>query len=145
MHPLPAQQDPPTHADIAVGDEMVISLPVSQPVPLFLPEQSSPTSPCPPCTSPVPPLFSSVAPLTINLTGDNDDDLYESPEAVIAVVSPFPGVPSSLPGRPPHPSVHPFQDEPNASAMAATFLDAPRASSTGTSGSPLYLPILPKS
>ncbi|KAJ3806518.1 hypothetical protein F5876DRAFT_80616 [Lentinula aff. lateritia] len=50
--PLP---EPPAHADIAVGDDTVISLPVSQTIPLFLPEQPSPTSPSPPPTSPVPP------------------------------------------------------------------------------------------
>ncbi|KAJ3804658.1 hypothetical protein F5876DRAFT_82788 [Lentinula aff. lateritia] len=78
-----ALPEPPVHADVAVGDDnMVLSLPVLQPVPLFLPEQLSPTSPSPPRTSPVPPpLFGSMAPLTIDLTGD-DDDLYESPEEV---------------------------------------------------------------
>ncbi|KAJ3849739.1 hypothetical protein EV368DRAFT_85240 [Lentinula lateritia] len=76
--PLP---EPPTQADIAVGDDTVVPLSASQTVPLFLPEQSSPTSPSPPHTSPVPPpLFGSVAPLVIDLTGDNDHDLYESPE-----------------------------------------------------------------
>ncbi|KAJ3858444.1 hypothetical protein EV359DRAFT_69012, partial [Lentinula novae-zelandiae] len=75
-----ALPEPPVRADVAVGDDTVLSLPVSQPVPLFLPEQPSPTSPSPPRTSPVPPpLFGSVAPLTIDLTGD-DDDLYESLE-----------------------------------------------------------------
>ncbi|KAJ3846513.1 hypothetical protein EV368DRAFT_88906 [Lentinula lateritia] len=76
--PLP---EPPAHADIAVGDETVISPPVSRPVPLFLSEQRFPTSPSPPRTSPVPPpLFGSVAPLAIDLTGDDDNDLYESLE-----------------------------------------------------------------
>ncbi|KAJ3884454.1 hypothetical protein GG344DRAFT_83999 [Lentinula edodes] len=76
--PLP---EPPAHADIAVGEETVGSPLVSRPVPLFLSEQPSPTSPSPPRTSPVPPpLFGSVAPLAIDLTGDDDDDLYESLE-----------------------------------------------------------------
>ncbi|KAJ3897281.1 hypothetical protein F5879DRAFT_996292 [Lentinula edodes] len=47
-------------------------------VPLFLPEQESPTSPSPPPPSPgLPPLFGSIAPLSIDLTGD-DDELYET-------------------------------------------------------------------
>ncbi|KAJ3845746.1 hypothetical protein EV368DRAFT_90174, partial [Lentinula lateritia] len=47
-------------------------------VPLFLPEQESPTSPSPPPPSPtLPPPFGSVASLAIDLTGD-DDELYES-------------------------------------------------------------------
>ncbi|KAJ3858372.1 hypothetical protein EV359DRAFT_87837, partial [Lentinula novae-zelandiae] len=50
----------------------------SLPVPLFFPEQESPTSPSPLPPSPVlPPLFGSVAPLSIDLTGD-DDELYET-------------------------------------------------------------------
>ncbi|KAJ3803502.1 hypothetical protein F5876DRAFT_71379, partial [Lentinula aff. lateritia] len=49
-------------------------------VPLFLPEQESPTSPSPPPRSPdLPPLFGSVASLSIDLTGD-DDELYETEE-----------------------------------------------------------------
>ncbi|KAJ3911968.1 hypothetical protein F5877DRAFT_85332 [Lentinula edodes] len=51
------------------------------PVPLFLPEQESLTSPSPPPRSPnLPPLFGSVASLSIDLTGD-DDELYETEEA----------------------------------------------------------------
>ncbi|KAJ3846680.1 hypothetical protein EV368DRAFT_88668 [Lentinula lateritia] len=51
------------------------------PVPLFLPEQESPTSPSPPpCSPDLPPLFGSVASLSIDLTGD-DDELYETEEA----------------------------------------------------------------
>ncbi|GAW02975.1 hypothetical protein LENED_004659 [Lentinula edodes] len=51
------------------------------PVPLFLSEQESPTSPSPPPCSPVPPLlFGSVASLSIDLTGD-DDELYETEES----------------------------------------------------------------
>ncbi|KAJ3885312.1 hypothetical protein GG344DRAFT_82851 [Lentinula edodes] len=51
------------------------------PVPLFLSEQESPTSPSPPPRSPdLPPLFGSVASLSIDLTGD-DDKLYETEEA----------------------------------------------------------------
>ncbi|KAJ3897458.1 hypothetical protein F5879DRAFT_996025 [Lentinula edodes] len=51
------------------------------PVPLFMPEQESPTSPSPPPRSPdLPPLFGSVASLSIDLTGD-DDNLYETEEA----------------------------------------------------------------
>lgn len=51
------------------------------PVPLFLSEQESPTSPSPPPRSPVLPLlFGSVASLSIDLTGD-DDELYETEES----------------------------------------------------------------
>ncbi|KAJ3845896.1 hypothetical protein EV368DRAFT_89923 [Lentinula lateritia] len=51
------------------------------PVPLFLSEQESPTSPSPPPRSPILPLlFGSVASLSIDLTGD-DDELYETEEA----------------------------------------------------------------
>ncbi|KAJ3845600.1 hypothetical protein EV368DRAFT_90484 [Lentinula lateritia] len=58
-----ALPEPPVCADVIVGDDTVLSLPILQPVPLFLPEQPSPTSPSPPRTSPVPPpLFGSVAP-----------------------------------------------------------------------------------
>ncbi|GAW07870.1 hypothetical protein LENED_009891 [Lentinula edodes] len=47
-------------------------------VPLFLPEQESPTSPSPPPPSlGLPPLFGSVTPLSIDLTGD-DNKLYET-------------------------------------------------------------------
>ncbi|KAJ3804198.1 hypothetical protein F5876DRAFT_83591 [Lentinula aff. lateritia] len=56
-------------------------------VPLFLPEQESPTSPSLPPPSPnLPPLFGSVANLAIDLTGDNDE-LYEMEEAHIGRVS----------------------------------------------------------
>ncbi|KAJ3849271.1 hypothetical protein EV368DRAFT_85719 [Lentinula lateritia] len=56
-------------------------------VPLFLPEQESPTSPSPPPPSPTPPpLFGSVADLAIDLTGD-DDDLYEMEESRLGRVS----------------------------------------------------------
>ncbi|KAJ3846386.1 hypothetical protein EV368DRAFT_89117 [Lentinula lateritia] len=56
-------------------------------VPLFLPEQESPTSPSLPPPSPnLPPLFGSVANLAIVLTGDNDE-LYEMEEARIGQVS----------------------------------------------------------
>ncbi|KAJ3803889.1 hypothetical protein F5876DRAFT_71080 [Lentinula aff. lateritia] len=48
-------------------------------VPLFLPEQESPTSPSPPRSPDLPPLFGSVASLSIDLTGD-DDELYETEE-----------------------------------------------------------------
>ncbi|KAJ3925409.1 MAG: hypothetical protein NXY57DRAFT_967881 [Lentinula lateritia] len=236
----------PMLISLSVGDDAVTPLPVSQPIPLFLLEQSSPTSPSPPRTSPVPPpLFGSVAPLAIALTGDDDDDLYESLEefpgtspsgrvpsqepttlrpnpiydlfdsyidvlasttpttdlsgppgnplkgrhlfapattrsflSSVAVpvapfelqpapstlqhkpsytkpylktyfdpglTSPFPSASPYFPGHPPHLPVHPFQDKPNASATAATSLDASRASSAGVPGSPPYLPILPKS
>ncbi|KAJ3804109.1 hypothetical protein F5876DRAFT_70904 [Lentinula aff. lateritia] len=56
-------------------------------VPLFLPEQESPTSPSPPPPSPtLPPLFGSVANLAIDLTGD-DDKLYEAEESRVERVS----------------------------------------------------------
>ncbi|KAJ3850930.1 hypothetical protein EV368DRAFT_84048 [Lentinula lateritia] len=56
-------------------------------VPLFLPEQESPTSPSPPPPSPtLPPLFGSVANLAIDLTGDNDE-LYETEEFRVGWVS----------------------------------------------------------
>ncbi|KAJ3804066.1 hypothetical protein F5876DRAFT_70937, partial [Lentinula aff. lateritia] len=56
-------------------------------VPLFLPEQESPTSPSPPPPSPtLPPLFGSVADLAIDLTGD-DDDLYKTEESRMGRVS----------------------------------------------------------
>ncbi|KAJ4476255.1 hypothetical protein C8R41DRAFT_923368 [Lentinula lateritia] len=61
----------------------VSPLPADSPlqVPLFMPEQDSPTSPSPPPPSPtLPPLFGSVANLTIDLTGDDDDELYETGE-----------------------------------------------------------------
>ncbi|KAJ3805916.1 hypothetical protein F5876DRAFT_81244 [Lentinula aff. lateritia] len=51
-------------------------------VPLFLPEQESPTSPSPN----LPPLFGSVANLAIGLTG-NDDELYDTEEACVGRVS----------------------------------------------------------
>ncbi|KAJ3848850.1 hypothetical protein EV368DRAFT_86155, partial [Lentinula lateritia] len=56
-------------------------------VPLFLPEQESPTSPSPPPPSPtLPPLFGSVANLAIDLTSD-DDELYETEESRVGRVS----------------------------------------------------------
>ncbi|KAJ3848849.1 hypothetical protein EV368DRAFT_86153 [Lentinula lateritia] len=56
-------------------------------VPLFLPEQESPTSPSPPPPSPtLPPLFGSVANLAIDLTS-NDDKLYEMEESQVGRVS----------------------------------------------------------
>ncbi|GAW05267.1 hypothetical protein LENED_007111 [Lentinula edodes] len=56
-------------------------------VPLFLPEQESPTSPSPPPPSPIlPPRFGSVANLAIDLTGDNDE-LYEMEESRVGWVS----------------------------------------------------------
>ncbi|KAJ3853490.1 hypothetical protein EV368DRAFT_81538 [Lentinula lateritia] len=56
-------------------------------VPLFLPEQESPTSPSPPPPSPpLPPLFGSVANLAIDLTSD-DDELYEMEESRVGRVS----------------------------------------------------------
>ncbi|KAJ3884374.1 hypothetical protein GG344DRAFT_84122, partial [Lentinula edodes] len=61
----------------------VSPLPADSPlqVPLFMPEQDSPTSPSPPPPSPtLPPLFGSIANLTIDLTGDDDDELYETGE-----------------------------------------------------------------
>ncbi|KAJ3858731.1 hypothetical protein EV359DRAFT_87297 [Lentinula novae-zelandiae] len=88
--PLPG---PDTPAPIP-SSEMIVEpsleapvVPVSTPpagshlqVPLFLPEQESPTSPSPPPSSPtLPPLFGSVANLAIDLTGD-DDELYETGE-----------------------------------------------------------------
>ncbi|KAJ3918749.1 hypothetical protein F5877DRAFT_78735 [Lentinula edodes] len=70
---VPVPSDEPTSA---VG-EGVPSSPIPSRVPLFLPEQESPTSPSPPPPSPsLPPLFGSVANLAIDLTG-GDDDLYE--------------------------------------------------------------------
>ncbi|KAJ3845732.1 hypothetical protein EV368DRAFT_90198 [Lentinula lateritia] len=88
--PLPG---PDTPAPIP-SSEMIVEpsleapvVPVSTPpagshlqVPLFLPEQESPTSPSPPPSSPtLPPLFGSVANLAIDLTGNNDE-LYEMGE-----------------------------------------------------------------
>ncbi|KAJ3845602.1 hypothetical protein EV368DRAFT_90479 [Lentinula lateritia] len=67
---------------LAVPVVPVSPLPADSPlqVPLFLPEQESPTSPSPPPSSPtLPPLFGSVANLAIDLTGD-DDELYETGE-----------------------------------------------------------------
>ncbi|KAJ3803783.1 hypothetical protein F5876DRAFT_84448, partial [Lentinula aff. lateritia] len=56
-------------------------------VPLFLPEQESPTSPSPPPPSPtLPPRFGSVANLAINLTGDGDE-LYKTEESRVGRVS----------------------------------------------------------
>ncbi|KAJ3804975.1 hypothetical protein F5876DRAFT_82348 [Lentinula aff. lateritia] len=56
-------------------------------VPLFLPEQESPTSPSPPPPSPtLPPLFGFVANLAIDLTSD-DDELYETEESRVGRVS----------------------------------------------------------
>ncbi|KAJ3883957.1 hypothetical protein GG344DRAFT_84875 [Lentinula edodes] len=79
--PVPSDEPP-----AAVG-EGVSSPPASSHVPLFLPEQASPTSPSPPPPSPsLPPLFVPVAGLTIDLTGD-DDELYESEESRRARVS----------------------------------------------------------
>ncbi|KAJ3804815.1 hypothetical protein F5876DRAFT_70323 [Lentinula aff. lateritia] len=80
--------EPPAQADIAVGDDMVTPLSASQTVPLFLLEQFSPTSPSPSHTSPVSlPLFGSVAPLAIDLTGDDNNDLYKSQEEAIRRLS----------------------------------------------------------
>ncbi|KAJ3847673.1 hypothetical protein EV368DRAFT_87464 [Lentinula lateritia] len=61
--PLP---EPSAHADIAVGDDTnsLLPRPLCLPLPLLSP----------------PPLFGSLAPFTIDLTGDDDDALYESPE-----------------------------------------------------------------
>ncbi|KAJ4498988.1 hypothetical protein C8R41DRAFT_916083 [Lentinula lateritia] len=62
-----------TPADFGLGA-------VDATVPLFMPEQESPTSPSPPPPSPtLPPLFRSIANLAIDLTGD-DDELYETGE-----------------------------------------------------------------
>ncbi|KAJ3898839.1 hypothetical protein F5879DRAFT_994370 [Lentinula edodes] len=56
-------------------------------VPLFLPEQESPTFPSPPPPSPtLPPLFGSIANLAIDLTGD-DDELYETEESHVGWIS----------------------------------------------------------
>ncbi|KAJ3927020.1 MAG: hypothetical protein NXY57DRAFT_965904 [Lentinula lateritia] len=67
----------PLDKPTSIVGERVPSPPALSPVPLFLPEQESPTSPSPPPPSPsLPPLFGSVENLTIDLTGD-DDDLYE--------------------------------------------------------------------
>ncbi|KAJ3885284.1 hypothetical protein GG344DRAFT_82886 [Lentinula edodes] len=69
----------PSVESLPIADEGVPSSPVPSPsrVPLFLPEQESPTSPSPVLPSPrLPPLFGSVANLTIDLTGD-EDNLYE--------------------------------------------------------------------
>ncbi|KAJ3804197.1 hypothetical protein F5876DRAFT_83592 [Lentinula aff. lateritia] len=56
-------------------------------VPLFLPEQESPTSPSPLPPSPtLPPRFGSVASLAIDLTGD-DDELYETEESRVGRAS----------------------------------------------------------
>ncbi|GAW04610.1 hypothetical protein LENED_006415 [Lentinula edodes] len=79
--PVPSDEPP-----AAVG-ERVSSPPASSHVPLFLPEQASPTSPSPPPPSPsLPPLFGSVADLAIDLTG-GDDELYEPEESRRARVS----------------------------------------------------------
>ncbi|KAJ3803505.1 hypothetical protein F5876DRAFT_71376, partial [Lentinula aff. lateritia] len=72
--PLPVPSDEPP----AAVDDGVSPPPAPSHVPLFLPEQDSPTSPSPPPPSPsLPPRFGSVAGLAIDLTGD-DDELYES-------------------------------------------------------------------
>ncbi|KAJ3803615.1 hypothetical protein F5876DRAFT_84888 [Lentinula aff. lateritia] len=74
---IPVPSDEPT----SVVGEGVPSPPAPSHVPLFLPEQDSPTSPSPPPPSPrLPPLFGSVANLAIDLTG-NDDELYEPEES----------------------------------------------------------------
>ncbi|KAJ3858793.1 hypothetical protein EV359DRAFT_87206 [Lentinula novae-zelandiae] len=75
--PIPVPSDEPP----SVVGEGVPSPPAPSHVPLFLPDQDSPTSPSPPPPSPrLPPLFGSVANLAIDLTGD-DDELYESEES----------------------------------------------------------------
>ncbi|KAJ3846881.1 hypothetical protein EV368DRAFT_88399 [Lentinula lateritia] len=66
--PLP---EPPVQADVTVRNDTVILPPTPQMVPMFLPELSSFVPP---------PLFGSVAPLANYLTGDNDNDIYKSPE-----------------------------------------------------------------
>ncbi|KAJ3917832.1 hypothetical protein F5877DRAFT_79602 [Lentinula edodes] len=79
--PVPSDKPPS-----AVG-EGVSSPPASSHVPLFLPEQDSPTSPSPPPPSPsLLPLFGSVADLAIDLTG-GDDELYKPEESHRARVS----------------------------------------------------------
>ncbi|KAH7869221.1 uncharacterized protein C8R40DRAFT_1176871 [Lentinula edodes] len=84
--PVPSDEPPS-----AVG-EGVSSLPASSHVPLFLPEQDSPTSPSPPPPSPsLPLLFGSVADLAIDLTG-GDDELYEPEESHRARVSEVDGM-----------------------------------------------------
>ncbi|KAJ3858597.1 hypothetical protein EV359DRAFT_87489, partial [Lentinula novae-zelandiae] len=56
-------------------------------VPLFLPDQESPTSPLPLPPSPtLPPRFGSVASLAIDLTGDNDE-LYKTEESRVGRAS----------------------------------------------------------
>ncbi|KAJ3845635.1 hypothetical protein EV368DRAFT_90372 [Lentinula lateritia] len=77
--PAPMSVEPGVESSDVVVDQLLVESgpPSSLQVPLFLPEQESPTSPSPPPPSPVlPPLFGSIAPLSIDLTG-NDDELYE--------------------------------------------------------------------
>ncbi|KAJ3845850.1 hypothetical protein EV368DRAFT_89996, partial [Lentinula lateritia] len=50
--------------------------------PLFLPDPTSPASPLLPGPSPpLPPLFGAVPTLAIDLTGEDDEDIYESPSS----------------------------------------------------------------
>ncbi|KAJ3866855.1 hypothetical protein EV359DRAFT_79180 [Lentinula novae-zelandiae] len=72
--PAPMSVEPGVESSDVVVDQLLVESgpPSSLQVPLFLPEQESPTSPSPV----LPPLFGSVAPLSIDLTGDNNE-LYE--------------------------------------------------------------------
>ncbi|KAJ3884191.1 hypothetical protein GG344DRAFT_84426 [Lentinula edodes] len=90
--PVPMSSTGPVpESSVEANVEQSLEAPIAQvsspsggshpPVPLFLSEQESPTSPSPPPRSPVLPLlFGSVASLSIDLTGD-DDELYETEEA----------------------------------------------------------------
>ncbi|KAJ3897267.1 hypothetical protein F5879DRAFT_996309 [Lentinula edodes] len=86
--PAPMSVEPGVESlDVVVEQSLGESGPPSSlQVPLFLPEQESPTSLSPPPPSPnLPLLFGSVAPLSINLTGD-DDELYETEVARVGRV-----------------------------------------------------------
>ncbi|KAJ3854097.1 hypothetical protein EV368DRAFT_80963 [Lentinula lateritia] len=71
-----------SYQDVGVDPCGIDSPPPSGDAPLFLPDPTSPASPLLPGPSPpLPPLFGAVATLAIDLTGEDDEDIYESPSS----------------------------------------------------------------
>ncbi|KAJ3804848.1 hypothetical protein F5876DRAFT_82525 [Lentinula aff. lateritia] len=71
-----------SYQDVGVDPCGIDSPPPSGDAPLFLPDPMSPASPLLPGPSPpLPPLFGTVATLAINLTGEDDEGIYESPSS----------------------------------------------------------------
>ncbi|KAJ3858395.1 hypothetical protein EV359DRAFT_87804 [Lentinula novae-zelandiae] len=71
-----------SYQDVGVDPCGIDSSPPSGDAPLFLPDPTSPASPLLPGPSPpLPSLFGTVATLAIDLTGEDDEDIYESPSS----------------------------------------------------------------